>query len=250
MTAELMTHRRKHFLGKGVFLPGTEAREQRRRQHFHRHRGFNRRFDPDAIQVRNAIDAGEVGEVRQVVLTSRDPGLPPREYLRHSGGIFRDMTIHDFDTARWLLGEEPTEVVAFASRLVDPHLDDVADFDTIMVLLRTKSGKQCHINGCREAVYGFDQRVEVFGSKGMLTTENHRQSSLRRWSKSATDCREPLLNFFLQRHADSYRIELDAFVDALASNLPMPTTPRDGVRALHLANCAAESAATGRAVKI
>jgi myo-inositol 2-dehydrogenase/D-chiro-inositol 1-dehydrogenase len=211
---------------------------------------FNRRYDPDNMQIRRSIDSGEIGDVRQVFLTSRDPGLAPREYLKHSGGIFRDMTIHDFDMARWLLGEEPTEVTAIASRLVDPGLDEVPDFDSVMVLLRTKSGKQCHINGCREAVYGFDQRVEVFGSKGMVMNQNHRPTTVRRWSSTATDAGQPLLNFFLERHADSYRVELNAFLDALHNGRPMPSTPQDGLRALHLANCAFESATTGRLVKV
>jgi myo-inositol 2-dehydrogenase/D-chiro-inositol 1-dehydrogenase len=119
-----------------------------------------------------------------------------------------------------------------------------------MVLLRTNSGKQCHINGCREAVYGFDQRVEVFGSKGMVMNQNHRPTTVRRWSSTATDAGQPLLNFFLERHADSYRVELNAFLDALHNKRPMPSTPQDGLRALHLANCAYESATTGRLVKV
>lgn len=211
---------------------------------------FNRRFDPDAMALKKAILDGEVGDVRQVVITSRDPGLAPREYLRHSGGIFRDMTIHDFDTARWLLCEDPVEVMAMGNRLVDPGLDEIPDFDSVMVLLRTTSGKQCHINGSRQAVYGFDQRVEVFGSKGMVLNENHRPSSLRRWTSGVTEARDPLLNFFLERHADSYRVELDAFIDALQSGTAMPATPRDGIRALHIANCALEAAQSGRAVQI
>ncbi|SEJ76326.1 Gfo/Idh/MocA family protein [Paraburkholderia diazotrophica] len=211
---------------------------------------FNRRFDPDAMRLKQAIEDGEVGDVRQVVITSRDPGLAPREYLRHSGGIFRDMTIHDFDTARWLLGEEPVEVMAMGNRLVDPGLEELPDYDSVMVLLRTASGKQCHINGSRQAVYGFDQRVEVFGSKGMVLNENHRPSSLRRWTSETTEAREPLLNFFLERHADSYKVELDGFLTALENNTPMPATPVDGIRALRIANCALEAAKTGRAVKI
>lgn len=211
---------------------------------------FNRRFDPDAMALKKAILDGEVGDVRQVVITSRDPGLAPREYLRHSGGIFRDMTIHDFDTARWLLGEDPVEVMAMGNRLVDPGLEEIPDFDSVMVLLRTATGKQCHINGSRQAVYGFDQRVEVFGSKGMVLNENHRPSSLRRWTGSATEARDPLLHFFLERHADSYRVELDAFVEALQSGTVMPATPRDGITALRIANCAVEAAQTGRAVRI
>jgi myo-inositol 2-dehydrogenase/D-chiro-inositol 1-dehydrogenase len=212
--------------------------------------GFNRRFDPDTLQMRKAIAAGDIGEVRQVVITSRDPGLAPVEYLKHSGGIFRDMTIHDFDTARTLLGEEPVEVMAIASRLVEPALAQIDDFDSVMVLLRTASGKQCHINCCREAVYGYDQRLEVFGSKGMLLNENHRPSTVRTWTATQTEVREPLMNFFLERYADSYRIELSHFIDAVIAGNNLPSTARDGLKALHLANCAIESIKTGRAVAV
>jgi myo-inositol 2-dehydrogenase/D-chiro-inositol 1-dehydrogenase len=176
--------------------------------------------------------------------------MPPREYTRHSGGIFRDMVIHDFDMARWLLGEEPIEVMATASRLVDSTLAELDDFDTIMVQMRTASGRQCHINCCREAVYGYDQRFEIFGSAGMLLNDNLRPTTVRRWGKTETDVREPLLNFFLERYADAYKAELDAFVGALENGSPMPTTPHDGRQALRLADCALESALTGRAVKV
>jgi myo-inositol 2-dehydrogenase/D-chiro-inositol 1-dehydrogenase len=212
--------------------------------------GFNRRFDPDTLQMRKAIANGDIGDVRQVVITSRDPGLAPVEYLKHSGGIFRDMTIHDFDTARTLLGEEPVEVLAIASRLVDPALAQIDDYDSVMVLLRTASGKQCHINCCREAVYGYDQRLEVFGSKGMILNDNHRPSTVRTYSATQTEAREPLENFFLERYADSYRNELNQFIDAVNAGEPLPTNPRDGLKALHLANCALESIKTGRAVKV
>lgn len=212
--------------------------------------GFNRRFDPDMLALRKGIAAGQIGEVRQVIITSRDPGLPSREYLAHSGGILRDMTIHDFDTARTLLGEEPTEVTAIASRLVDPGLEDIGDYDSVMVLLRTASGKQCHINCCREALYGYDQRVEVSGAKGVLLNDNHRSSTLRLWNATQTDAREPLLNFFLERYADAYRNELDHFIDALNDGTPLPTSARDGLYALQLADCALESINTGRTVKV
>jgi myo-inositol 2-dehydrogenase/D-chiro-inositol 1-dehydrogenase len=212
--------------------------------------GFNRRFDPDTLQMRKSIARGDIGEVRQVVITSRDPGLAPVEYLTHSGGIFRDMTIHDFDTARTLLGEEPIEVIAIASRLVEPALAQIDDYDSVMVLLRTASGKQCHINCCREAVYGYDQRLEVFGSKGMILNDNHRPSTVRSYSATQTEVREPLENFFLERYAASYRIELNQFIDAVRGNQPLPTNARDGLKALHLANCAIESIKTGRAVKV
>jgi myo-inositol 2-dehydrogenase/D-chiro-inositol 1-dehydrogenase len=211
---------------------------------------FNRRFDPSAAALRRAIDAGEIGMVRQVIMTSRDSALPTREYIRTSGGIFRDMVIHDFDMARWLLGEEPVEVFALASRLVDPGLTDVDDYDTLMVLMRTASGRQCHINGCREAVYGYDQRLEVFGSRGMLLNDNMRPSTVRRYRATETEVRERLLDFFPERYAESYRIELEAFLDALVTHGPMPVTPRDGRQALRLADCALESVETGRAIAV
>lgn len=211
---------------------------------------FNRRFDPAVQRMRRSIDAGEIGDVRQVFMTSRDPGLAPRDYLRVSGGIFRDMTIHDFDMARFFLGEEPVEVSATGSRLVDPTLMEFDDFDTVMIQMRTSSGRQCHINNCREAVYGYDQRFEVFGSHGMLQNENLHPTTVRRWTKDETEVREPLLNFFLERYADAYRAELKAFLDAVAAGAPMPVTPHDGRQALLLADCALESARTGRAVAI
>ena len=211
---------------------------------------FNRRFDPTSQAFRRAIDAGEVGEVRQVIISSRDPGMPPRDYLAHSGGIFRDMVIHDLDFARWLLGEEPVEVMAMGNCLVDRSVAEFDDFDTVMVQMRTASGKQCHINCCRQAVYGYDQRFEVSGSKGMLLQDNLRPSTLRRWTADATDVREPLLNFFLERYVDAYRNELTAFVTALRDKAPMPVTVNDGLQALLLAECALQSAKTGLPVAV
>ncbi|ACB96397.1 Inositol 2-dehydrogenase [Beijerinckia indica subsp. indica ATCC 9039] len=211
---------------------------------------FNRRFDPSAAALRRAIDAGEVGNVHQVIITSRDPGLAPREYLAHSGGIFRDMTIHDFDMARFFLREEPIEVMAFGSRLIDPTLEEFGDFDTVMVQLRTASGKQCHINCSRQAVYGYDQRFEIFGSAGQVLNDNLRSTTIRRWTRSATEVREPLMNFFLERYADAYRLEFEAFAKAVRGNGPMPVTVQDGRQALRLADCALESVLTGHAVKV
>ncbi len=212
---------------------------------------FNRRFDPSSRELRRAIDAGDIGEVRQVIISSRDPGAPPAGYLRSSGGIFRDMTIHDFDMARWLLGEEPVEVAAIGSRVVDPALmAEVDDYDTVMVLLRTASGRQCHINNCREAVYGYDQRFEIFGSQGALFNDNLRPTTVRHWTRDTTDARQPLLNFFLDRYADAYRAEMDAFIDAVASHTPFPVTPHDGRQALLLADRALQSLLTGKTVAV
>ena len=212
---------------------------------------FNRRFDSTFAEIRRAIDAGRIGDVRQVVISSRDPGMPPPAYVKTSGGIFRDMTIHDLDMARWLLGEEPVLVSAVGARLVDaPLLKPFDDYDTVMVSLQTANGKQAHINNCREAVYGYDQRVEVLGSTGMLTQDNLRPTTMRITTAESTDAREPLLNFFLERYAQAYRAEMDAFIAAVAGKTPMPTTVRDGVLALRLAECAVESVRTGRAVAV
>ena len=212
---------------------------------------FNRRFESTFAQMRAAIDAGDIGEVRQVIISSRDPGLAPEDYIQHSGGIFRDMTIHDLDIGRWLLGEEPVELTAIASRLIDPALmEKYDDYDTAMVQMQTASGKQCHINNCRQAVYGYDQRIEVFGSAGMLQMDNLRPTTIRRWSQDATDAREPLLNFFLERYQQAYKSELDAYIDALVHKKPMPTTVQDGLKALQLADAAVESVKTGRAVRL
>jgi myo-inositol 2-dehydrogenase/D-chiro-inositol 1-dehydrogenase len=213
--------------------------------------GFNRRFDPSAEALKRAVEAGEIGTVRQVIVSSRDPAPPPLEMLPSTGGLFRDMTIHDFDMGRWLLGEEPVEVWATASCLVNPEIAATySDYDTAMIVMRTASGKQCHINNCRQAAYGYDQRLEVFGSAGMLANDNLRATTLRRFGAAGTEARDPLLHFFLERYAQSYMRELDAFVDALESERPMPVTGEDGRRALLLANAALESVQTGKAVAV
>jgi myo-inositol 2-dehydrogenase/D-chiro-inositol 1-dehydrogenase len=212
---------------------------------------FNRRFESTFAEMHAAIKAGDIGEVRQVIISSRDPGLAPEDYIEHSGGIFRDMTIHDLDIGRWLLGEEPVELTAIGSRLIDPQMmEKYDDYDTAMVQMQTASGKQCHINNCRQAVYGYDQRIEVFGSKGMLQMDNLRPTTIRRWSQDVTDAREPLLNFFLERYQQAYKAELDAYIDALVKGTPLPTTVQDGLKALQLADAAVESVKTGRAVRL
>jgi predicted dehydrogenase len=136
-------------------------------------------------------------------------------YLKHSGGIFRDMAIHDFDLARWILGEEPVEVFASGSQLFAPELEALGDYDTVMVQLRTASGKQCQINCSRQAVYGYDQRIEAFGAGGMLLNDNQRETSVRRYGAQETEVRGPLLNFFMQRYTDAYRLEMAAFIRAV-----------------------------------
>jgi myo-inositol 2-dehydrogenase/D-chiro-inositol 1-dehydrogenase len=212
--------------------------------------GFTRRFDPSFAAVKKAIDAGEIGAVRQVIITSRDPDIPGEAYLKVAGGLLRDMTIHDFDLARFLLPEEPVEVMAMASALIDPLISRLGDHDTAMIILRTRSGAQCCITNYRRAVYGYDQRVEVVGETGMLKAENRRATTIERWTKDITAAQDPLLNFFIERYREAYGAELDAFIDAVEKGAPVPVGFEDGRRALLLANAAYESLAGKKAVTL
>lgn len=211
--------------------------------------GFNRRFDPNFSALHARIRQGDIGAVEQVIITSRDPGLPPLAYLKVSGGQCRDMTIHDFDLARWLLGEEPVEVFAYGSCLVDPAVQAVGDTDSLMILMKTASGRLCHINNSRRATYGYDQRVEVHGSHGRLIAGNRVGHTVELADGHAVHTDKPVF-FFLERYADAYRAELAAFVDAIEQKKPMPVGPEDGRQAIVLAEAAVESLQTGRAVKV
>jgi len=211
--------------------------------------GFNRRFDPSFAALKRRLDAGEIGAVEQVVISSRDPAPPPPAYVKVSGGMFRDMTIHDFDMARWLLGEEPVEVFAMGECLVERKIAAAGDIDSAMVLLRTASDKMCHINNSRRAAYGYDQRIEVAGAKGMLRAENLGETTVEHFSARGTVSDRPL-DFFLERYADAYRAEMSAFVLALNQKTPMPVGARDGRQALVLAEAALKSHKTGQAVKV
>ncbi len=211
--------------------------------------GFNRRFDPDFMAVKSAIDEGRIGEVEMVTVISRDPGAPPADYIKVSGGIFRDMTIHDFDIARWLLGEEVETVQAAASVLVDPEIGKLGDFDSVNVILRTASGKQCVITNSRRAAYGYDQRIEVLGSKGMVAARNTAEANVELADESGITT-PPLLNFFMSRYTAAYANEIAAFVAAVAEGAPTPTTGEDGLKALLLAEAALLSVAEGRVVRV
>jgi myo-inositol 2-dehydrogenase/D-chiro-inositol 1-dehydrogenase len=211
--------------------------------------GFNRRFDPDFMAVRAAIDAGQVGDVEMVTIASRDPGAPPLDYIRRSGGIFRDMTIHDFDMARWLLGEEPETVLAAASVLTDPAIGAAGDYDSVNVILRTREGRQAVITNSRRATYGYDQRIEVLGSKGSVAAENHREANIEIATEKGFT-RPPLLNFFMTRYVAAYANEVAGFIKAVNGKSPTPTTGEDGLRALVLADAALRSVEEGRAVRV
>ncbi len=211
--------------------------------------GFNRRFDPDFMAAKAAIDGGRIGDVEMVTITSRDPGPPPHAYIKVSGGIFRDMTIHDFDMARWLLGEEVETVQAAASVLVDPKIGELGDYDSVNIILRTASGKQCIITNSRRATYGYDQRIEVLGSKGMVSARNMSEANIEVADASGI-ASPPLLNFFMTRYTAAYANEIAAFVAALSDGTPMPTTGHDGLMALALADAALRSVAEGRVVQL
>ncbi|EPX87352.1 myo-inositol 2-dehydrogenase [Rubellimicrobium thermophilum DSM 16684] len=211
--------------------------------------GFNRRFDPDFMAVKGAIDQGTIGTVEMVTIASRDPGAPPMDYIRRSGGIFRDMTIHDFDMARWLLGEEPETVMAQASVLTDPAIGEAGDYDSVNVILRTASGRQAIITNSRRATYGYDQRIEVLGSRGAVAAENHREANIE-IATAQGFTRPPLLNFFMTRYVAAYANEIAAFVRAVREGGSTPTTGEDGLRALALADAALKSVQEGRAVRV
>jgi myo-inositol 2-dehydrogenase/D-chiro-inositol 1-dehydrogenase len=211
--------------------------------------GFNRRFDPDYRALKAAIDEGRIGAVEMVTLTSRDPGPPPYDYIERSGGIFRDMTIHDFDVARWLLGEEVETVQAAASVLVDPEIGRRGDFDSVNVILTTAGGRQCTITNSRRATYGYDQRIEVLGSKGAVAAENTRQANIE-VATAEGFTRPPLLDFFMSRYTAAYAAEIAAFVAALRDGTPPPTTGHDGLMALALADAALKSVAERRVVRV
>jgi myo-inositol 2-dehydrogenase/D-chiro-inositol 1-dehydrogenase len=211
--------------------------------------GFNRRFDPAHASVRAAVAAGQLGEPQLVRITSRDPAPPPIEYIRDSGGIFLDMTIHDFDMARYVTGSEVVEVFARGAVRVDPAIGDAGDVDTAMVMLVHENGCLTSIDNSRRAVYGYDQRVEVFGSGGMAATENPlAHSGLIR---TADGTREPVLpHFFLERYTASYVRQWEAFVGALAAGDAPPVGTTDARAPLVIGLAAWRSLREGRAVSL
>src|SRR3984893_8788940 len=170
---------------------------------------FNRRFDPGHAALKKAIDAGEIGNLEQLTITSRDPAPPPLDYIPNSGGLFRDMMIHDFDMARWILGEEPVSIHSRGSCLVDPQIGKLGDIDTACVSMVTPSGKQAVILNSRRAAYGYDQRIEAFGSGGMVISDNPRATGIQRYSSTNVEAPDRLFTFFMDRYGDSYRAEIE-----------------------------------------
>ena len=211
--------------------------------------GFNRRFDPHFMAVRDAIDAGRIGKVEMVTITSRDPGPPPVDYIKRSGGIFRDMTIHDFDMARFLLGEEPVSVTATAAVLVDKAIGEAGDYDSVSVILQTASGKQAIISNSRRATYGYDQRIEVHGSKGAVAAENQRPVSIE-IATGEGYTRPPLHDFFMTRYTEAYANEIESFIAAIEKGAEIAPSGKDGLAALALADAAVRSVEEKRQISI
>jgi myo-inositol 2-dehydrogenase/D-chiro-inositol 1-dehydrogenase len=211
--------------------------------------GFNRRFDPSFRSMRDRVQAGELGRLEQLSITSRDPAPAPPAYIATSGGLFRDMTIHDFDMARYFLGEV-AEVQAMGANLVADYITELGDIDAAVVSLRGADGALCHITNSRHCAFGYDQRIEAFGERGMLTAGNLRPTSVRFSGADETEAAGPYLNFFLDRYATAYRAELDHFLSAIETGTRPEPGFADGRAALALAEAASESARTGRVVKV
>lgn len=211
--------------------------------------GFNRRFDPSFRALRDRLRAGEIGRLELLTITSRDPAPPPAQYVAVSGGLFRDMMIHDLDMARFLLNEEPVEVHAVASVMVDPAIGEAGDFDTAAVILRTAGGAICQISNSRRATYGYDQRIEAHGARGMLRVGNMTATTLECGSESGF-VTGAALPFFLERYANAYRAEMDAFLSAVASGRTPEPGGADGLASLVLADAATQSARSGKPVRI
>lgn len=212
--------------------------------------GFNRRFDPNHAHLNHALRAGEIGELEHLQICSRDPSPLPDDYLLVSGGMFRDMTIHDFDMARFQLGEEPVSVSAIAAALVSPTVKAAGDVDTAVITLQTASGKIAVINNSRRSGYGYDQRIEAHGQKGCLSVHNVPVTTLVKVTEEGGTQAQKPLHFFLERYQEAFSEQWKAFVAALKEHRPMPTNADDGLKALLLAEAAVESFNTQKVVSV
>ncbi|WP_272694870.1 inositol 2-dehydrogenase [Providencia sp. PROV144] len=211
--------------------------------------GFNRRYDPQFRHLKNLFQQGAIGKAESLIITSRDPSPPPAEYVKVSGGMFRDMTIHDFDMARFMIGEEPCSVYAQGSNVVDPAIGQAGDIDTAFIILKFPSGAMATISNSRRSGYGYDQRIELHGEKGLLTAGNIKENSVALLSEVGCLSAKPEY-FFLQRYHEAYQAEWQHFVDILAGRAESETTDTDGELALYLADKALESLKTGKEVKL
>ncbi|CAL4870068.1 Inositol 2-dehydrogenase (plasmid) [Asticcacaulis sp. MM231] len=211
--------------------------------------GFNRRFDRHFSTLKQHILDGRIGSLESLLIVSHDPSPPPVSYIKVSGGLFKDMAIHDFDMARFLLDEEPVEVFATTACLIDPAIGSAGDFDTARTVLKTASGKMCVISNSRRSGYGYDQRIEAYGSKGLLKADNLTETTVSHWGQDGAQA-DTFQNFFLSRYADAYRAEADHFADIITGASKPRVGYQDAIRALALAEAAARSATTGQVVHL
>ena len=211
--------------------------------------GFNRRFDHNFAAAREAVASGKIGDLAVLKITSRDPGAPPVSYIKVSGGIFLDMTIHDFDMVRFVSGDEVEEVYAAGGVTVDPAIGEAGDIDTAVITLRLRSGAIAVIDNCRRASYGYDQRLEAFGSKGQVAIANDTQSSAVVSDANGVTAEKPL-HFFLERYMQAYASEVAAFVDAVANDKPVPVGIEAGLQSVLIGIAAKRSIELNRPVRL
>ena len=211
--------------------------------------GFNRRFDNNFINVRRIVEAGKIGEPHILRITSRDPAPPPVEYLKISGGIFLDMSIHDFDMARYIVGSEVKEVFVKGNALIHPEIKEFGDIDTAVIVLTFENGAIGVIDNSRKAVYGYDQRLEIFGSKGMAKAENNVGDTVVQYDDNGGHSALPL-HFFLERYENAYRVCLKSFIDCVVNDTPSPVDAHDGLMATALGIAAMKSLTEGRSVRL
>jgi myo-inositol 2-dehydrogenase/D-chiro-inositol 1-dehydrogenase len=213
--------------------------------------GFNRRYDPGHYALKKSIQIGEIGKLEKIIITSRDPAPPSMAYLKASGGIFRDMTIHDFDLIRFYLGnDEVKEIFATTTNLSDLRIKKINDYELAMCLIKSEKGVICMINNSRHCSYGYDQRVEVFGSKGMVISGNRRDYASEKFLGSKTAIKRPLLNFFIDRYEKAYQLQLDDLVYLVQKRKKPRASFEEGRKAIIIANAAYKSLKFNKAVKI
>jgi myo-inositol 2-dehydrogenase/D-chiro-inositol 1-dehydrogenase len=213
--------------------------------------GFNRRYDPGHYALKKSIQIGEIGKLEKIIITSRDPAPPSMAYLKVSGGIFRDMTIHDFDLIRFYLGnDEVKEIFATTTNLSDLRIKKINDYELAMCLIKSEKGVICMINNSRHCSYGYDQRVEVFGSKGMVISGNRRDYASEKFLGSKTAIKRPLLNFFIDRYEKAYQLQLDDLVYLVQKRKKPRASFEEGRKAIIIANAAYKSLKFNKAVKI
>lgn len=209
--------------------------------------GFNRRFDPSFNALKKALDAGEIGKAELLSITSFDPAPPPVSYVKVSGGLFRDMMIHDFDMSQFLLGATPVNITAVGTSIVDPEIGAAGDVDTAVVTMTYADGRIAVIKNSRRAAYGYDQRIEVLASDGMLQAKNLLENLVVKSTRLGVTEAKPTL-FFLERYMPAYAAEWDSFVSAVTNGTKMPVTLEEGVNALAMAEAATLSAKEGKPV--